>query len=411
MVVEDVEVFRQVHYEKREVCVVCDSPVGKPLIRLPGLPLTELYTRKPVSGRAGFVDQEFCLCNVCGHGQILNIIAPEFLYSGGGYSFRTSQSKTAGPAIDSFLDFIGSVSKEMDYGIIADIGCNDLYMLKKLSGKAKKLLGIDPVLAGRESEMSGGKITVIGDLFENAVAKHSISFDHDLVLSSETLEHIKDPKWLIKTLFENSTENTLFGFQFPGLESMVRDARFDQIFHQHYNYFSLRSVIRMLSELGAELLAYKVNYHHWGDLMIVFRKNPSRSVAWQGRFLPEAPLLTRELVLEHYRAFKESLGFVNKCLEAFKGSVIYGYGASNMLPLLGYHMGDDLSGFAAILDDNPEKDGLYYANLGVGIKRPDSVSDFSESVVVITAVDNARIILPKVFLLNPKRVLVPLGFI
>ncbi len=403
--------FRNIGYEKRTRCMACGAAVGKPLISLPDFPLSEIYTNRPVEEKAGFVDQEFCLCRSCGHGQLLNIIPPELLYFGSSYFFRTSQSKTAVPAVDFFLDFVEGVLKGRAYDTIADIGCNDLYMLKKLGTRAKRLLGIDPVLAGREKELSSGKTVVIGDLFENAVARHSVSFDSDLVLSSHTLEHVRDPKWLVKTVLDSSTQNTMFGFQFPGFESLVRDARFDQIFHQHYNYFTLKSVIRMLTDLGAELIAYKVNPYHWGALMIVFRKNPSGSTAWHGKFEHDSVQLSDGEVLMQYKVFQDAMKLANERLAVWKGSSVYGYGAANMLPILSYHMKNDLSCLQAVLDDDERKQGMYYINLPVAIKSPSVVKSFKDTVLFLTAIDNSRILVPKLISLAPQKIILPLNII
>ena len=410
----DIGKFRNIRYEKRTMCMACGAAVGKPLISLPDFPLSEIYTDHPVGEKAGFVDQEFCLCKSCGHGQLLNIIPPELLYFGSSYFFRTSQSKTVVPAVDFFLDFIEGVLKGRAYNTIADIGCNDLYMLKKLGTRAKRLLGIDPVLSGREKELSDDKTVVIGDLFENAVARHNVSFDKDLVLSSHTLEHVKDPKWLVKTVLDSSTQNTLFGFQFPGFESLVRDARFDQVFHQHYNYFTLKSVIRMLTDLGAELIAYKVNPYHWGALMIVFRKNPSGSAAWHGKFEHDAVQLTGEEVLMQYTVFRDAMKLANERLAAWKGTAgtaVYGYGAANMLPILSYHMKNDLSCLQAVLDDDERKQGMYYINLPVAIKSPSVVKNFEDVALFLTAIDNSRILVPKLISLRPKKVILPLNIL
>ena len=69
-------------------------------------------------------------------------------------------------------------------------------------------------------------------------------------------------------------------FQFPGLELLVEKARYDQIHHQHINYFSIKSVCYMLEEAGAEIIDYKFNPFHWGAIMIAFKKkdNPPETV-------------------------------------------------------------------------------------------------------------------------------------
>jgi hypothetical protein len=92
--------------------------------------------------------------------------------------------------------------------------------------------------------------------------------------------------------------------------------------------------------------------------------------------------------------------------------LIYGYGAALMLPVLSYHLANDFSGFECIIDDDKNKDGLYYINLPVSIRSRDKVKDFSDAIVVLTAIsamNNGRRILAKLFELNPKQIIVPLS--
>ncbi len=174
------------------------------------------------------------------------------------------------------LDFINNIIGNRHLGTIFEVGCNDLYALQKLKNKADKLYGIDPIFKNRKIDIKEKNIKVIGDFIENIDLK-SLGLKMDVVLSSHTLEHIDNPKVMIKNLIDISSNDTLLFFQFPGLESLVNDAHFDQIFHQHLNYFSLKSVLYMLEDIEAELIDYKVNPYHWGALMIAFRKKASKS--------------------------------------------------------------------------------------------------------------------------------------
>jgi hypothetical protein len=90
---------------------------------------------------------------------------------------------------------------------------------------------------------------------------------------------------------------------------------------------------------------------------------------------------------------------------------VYGYGAALMLPVLGYHLKNDFSTFACILDDDLHKNGLYYINLPVKIKNTAS-AHLENSVVLVTAISsfgNTRNIIAKLAKLNPKKILVPLN--
>ena len=410
---KDTDGFSDIHYKIREYCAVCSSRLDEPIIELPNFPLTGIYTKERVEKKVGCADQKFHLCKKCGHGQLSHIINPEFVY-GKNYFFRTTMSSTAVKVINDFLSFINSFVKEKKFRTIVDVGCNDLYMLKELSSKAKHLIGIDPVLKGKEKELSNEKFKVYGDFFENVIQRADLLLDDDLVLSSHTLEHVPEPKLFIKQLLNNATQNTLFGFQFPCLEALLENYRFDQIFHQHINYFSLKSVLYMLHELGVELIDFKINNRHYGTMMILFKKKSQKETYGKNDFSSSIVKFSNQEISKRYALFQETMRITNERLQSFKNRDIYGYGASLMLPVLSYHLKNDFSCLKCIIDDDKNKDGLYYLNLPVIIRYSNKIDNFVNAVILITAitpVENVRKIVSKLISMNVWKIILPLTVI
>jgi len=407
----DISKFKNIPFKKRRHCVVCGQKLGSPVIELPDFPITEIYVKKKINKKVGFVDQNFHFCKNCGHGQISNIIDSEFLY-GRWYVTRTSISSSAVAAINVFLEFIDNILKGRPVKNIVEIGCNDLYTLKKLRKRADKLYGIDPILIGKEKQFRDEKIEIIGDFFENVDLK-KINGKIDVVLSSHTLEHIGEPKELIQRVIANANSNTLFFFQFPSLEALVQSSRFDQVFHQHLNYFSLKSVVYMLNELGAELIDFKINPYHWGTLMIAFKKKNKNNVVPHDKIANFLIHISNEKILKHYSIFKDCMNITKRQLESLKDEKIYGYGAALMLPVLDYHLGG-LKMIKCVIDDDKNKDGLYYLNLPIQIKHLDRISDFKNSVFLVTAINSlqtARAIIKRLIEIETKQIIIPLNLI
>ena len=402
----NVSKWKNIAFQKRDNCMVCGTKMDAPVIELPDFPMTELYTNEKVEEKAGFLDQSFHFCSHCGHGQIAHVIDIELQYnSSDSYNFRTSQSATGRESSDFFADFVTSVAGDRHFSSIVEIGCNDLYLLKSLKDKADRLTGIDPILQGREEEFSESKVTAIGDFFENV----ELEDDLDLVLCKDALEHVSDPKQMVRKIVDRATDDTTFFFQFPMLETLLTGCRFDQIFHQHLNYFSLKSIIYMLDELGCELLSYKINKNHWGAILVAFRKGEDNS-----RFADDVWDIKPSDILDRYAVFKSNMESANRRMSFLNGTPVYGYGAALMLPVLAYHLGNDFSRFKFIIDDDKTKEGLYYMNLPVSIRSMEHVTDIENSVILITAIsamNNVRRILTKLVTLNPEQIILPLNTI
>jgi len=107
-------------------------------------------------------------------------------------------------------------------------------------------------------------------------------------------------------------------------------------------------------------------------------------------------------IRERYRVFRQQLSTFNEVLQSFAGTTIYGYGAAQMLPVLAYHMGNDLASLMAILDDDPSRDGWYYRNLIPPIRYSGTITDLQMATVLVTAVDNIQPILSKLLAHRPR---------
>jgi hypothetical protein len=402
-----IERYQKVPHKKHRACRICAAPLGAATIDLPKFPMTEIYVPRAQTRPLAILDQSFCFCERCGHGQLTNTIPADFLY-GSNYFTRTSNS-SAKTAIDDFLKFVKPQLPARRMKSILEIGCNDLYMLSELKDRAETLCGIDPIWKGREQETSTPKLRVIGAFIEEVDATRLVE-DRDVVLCSHTLEHIDDPLSLLRSLVAGASSKTRFFFQFPGLDPLVKDGRFDQLHHQHLNYFTLQSAIAALEKAGAELLSYEFNYYHWGALMISFRKRSGGATAKHRKLGRSVERLTGRRIRDRYALFRQSMKAINAQLRQLRATQkVYGFGAALMLPLLAYHI-PEIAKLECIIDDDPEKQGLYYINFPLKIVPAGRVKNLGHSAIAVTAINskqNVRALTRKLIDLQVKDIFIP----
>jgi len=364
-------------------CTVCGGPTDF-VVELPNLPLTDTFTRVPLDRPVPSFDQALRFCSACQHGQLAVQVSPKVLY-GGDYGFRTSASATARRGTDFFLGMLERVATGRTFKMALDLGCNDLFLLTHLQGRAALRVGVDPLWAGRENEVDEPGIQVIGQGIE-AVDLTDLEQKPDLVVCRHTLEHIARPLDVVKRMVAAAADDALFVFEVPGFEPLVNRNRFDQVFHQHLQYFTQASFARLLAQAGAKPIAWASNYHDWGAFAVAFVKGKGDGVAHE----VAPPKLER--VNDSLKSFTTQMDCTRRALDAMDGPV-YGYGAAQMLPVLAYHLQSDLACLEAVLDDDPEKDGVLYANLPLHVRPSGFVGDLSQTSILITAVDSAQPIL------------------
>lgn len=388
----------------RNKCGVCESKKLSVALELPGLPLTGIFVRKSNPKIPGGIDQQFLFCRNCGHSQLGREIDPQALY-GRSYGFRTSASHASRQGTDFLLSFLGQVAPRRRFNCVLDLGCNDGFLLHKLHGRAGKRAGIDPIWAEAGEKTQPRGMTVIGDTFENVNLKDVLDEPPDLVVCRHTLEHLSEPLPVMEKLFSETAGDALFLFEVPGFEILLSRLRFDQVFHQHQHYFSLGSFLRLVESLGGVYISHRENYHNWGGLLIAFSKRKGRP---GNRVRRSTAFFSVEEIQKKYELFRRKLSAVREILISLDGNTVYGYGASQMLPVLAYHLGGGLPGISEVLDDDPARDRLCYWNLPVRIKHSSRVENLETAGVLITAVDHMIGILKKLNERRPKWIIYPL---
>lgn len=380
-------------------CNICGC-VPELLVTYEDFPVTGIYTKQREITKNS-QDLTFQYCSNCGHGQLAETYQVGDLY-GSDYCFRTSESATASKGVSFFIDNLKRLFPEKKFNKVLDVGCNDGYLLEQLEGLVEQRFGVDLIWAGKESEFDGSGITVFGKPAEDLNLKEDLNGVPDLIVSQHTMEHIDDPKPLLSSLLSSVDDSTQFLFEFPCLDMLIKNYRFDHIFHQHVQYYSVSSFGYLLNELGAEILDVKFNENYWGAVHILFRKSAKNK-----NFTPCIPF---SMIQERHLLFENQMKMSGDMIRQVNesGQTVYGYGAALMLPSLYYLLRISERDIAVVYDDDPKKNGLIYANLGVQICLPDNL-DFENTNFLLTALDNRRPILNKLVSKGANTIINPLS--
>lgn len=385
---------------RRTQCALCQGPLAV-AIELDGLPITDTYCREPVSNTLAGIDQKLLYCVSCGHGQAQVLIAPEILY-GSNYCFRTSASATARKGTEFFLSVLERIAPGRKFNCVLDLGCNDLFLLDRLKDRAQHRVGIDPVWTGREQERPDQAIQLFGANFED-VDLSRLPAKPDLIVCRHTLEHIFDPRGVVERLIATGADDAIFLFEMPGFDGLIERMRFDQVFHQHIQYFTLHSFLKLLHFVNGKYLGHQFNYHDWGAMAVAFSKQ-------HGEAEPNAKLWSLDEIQQRYALFCKQMKAAGEALRFYAGR-LFGYGAAQMLPVLGYHMGTDFSELRAVVDDDPSKEGIGYWNLPVKVISSARAGDLADATVLVTAIDNVQPIMTKLLAHRPRHIINPLNII
>jgi hypothetical protein len=389
---------------QRRSCSACGDQALEQVVDLPRLPLTGIFVLPGERSSYSDFDQGLMRCTSCGHGQLRESISPTYLYQDT-YTHRSSLSPISRNGNDFFLKYVEETIGDRNFDCIAEIGCNDLYLLKKLAHRGRALVGFDPIWKDHHPE-PGETIAVHGKYIEEIDPAGDMPDRPDLILSINTLEHVDDPLESLRPIFEHAKPGAIFMVEVPSLDTLLLTGRFDQLFHQHLNYFSVTSMRRMIEALGGEYLSHCYNYQYWlGTFLFAFRK-PDKADADSAKPPVPAPV-SREAILSGYASYQRAMASLGESLQRLirSGAPAIGFGAAQMVPVLAYHMKTDFAELQFILDDNPDKKGRTYPSIVTLIDYAPDYQSLADYAVLITALDSARPILERLKNLSARYIL------
>jgi cyclopropane-fatty-acyl-phospholipid synthase len=319
--------------------------------------LYEPYTETFEQGR-GRIDNALLYCESCCHAKLETVVPPEMLY-GQGYRTKTSASVGASHSVLSFFSFVRRNLDLARFDMVIDIGGNDSSLLSLFQDKRR--VAVDP--------NASGDAELIKSYIEDADL-HSFKKDKKLILCSHTLEHLEHPHKLLEKIQSILCYGDSCAFQFPSLDCLVRDARIDQVHHQHIHYFSLASISTLLSKYGLDVVAYDFDESHYGTLRIIFQRG--------GGERKGSPIKIQDIESAN-GDFIAGMCVFNDAIGRLRDPV--GYGASLMLPLLRYYV-PNLDKLSFIYDNDQSKRGLRWVNFN---KQIFHAVDMEGWDVVVTA--------------------------
>ena len=258
----------------REKCLICDSEELKQIIDLGSHPFADTFVPASKVSEPDRVYPLVCdLCMQCGHVQTRYETSPIDRYSQVDYSYTSSNSNFS---CKHWEDYVEEVSREIKIkpsSFVVEIGSNDGYLGEQFLKAGHKTVGVDPSHYMAELAKQRRVETIVG-LFGKESAKEIISRygKSDLVIANNVFNHADNPVEFAKSVAEILRLEGSFVFEQPYWLIGVKSGKFDQIYHEHVSYFTVRSVAALLAQAGMAIQSASLVDYHGGSLRIIAQK-------------------------------------------------------------------------------------------------------------------------------------------
>jgi SAM-dependent methyltransferase len=338
-------------------------------------------------------------CVECGNLQLRDCLASDDLYRN--YLYVTPKSETLSKHYDYLQNYLASQHYITPDSFVLEVGSNAGLFLKHVKPRVGKVLGIDPAENICRLAVESG-IDTICDFFSpessRAIAKQYGK--PDLIVARHCFAHNCDPHPLIAGAASLLSDGGHLLIENAYALNTIENNEFDQIYHEHMFYFSIRSMSRLLALHGMHLVDVVMSLVHGGSAIFVARRETDASVSEStAQYLTrEAKFMTRAK-LEQFATNTRAIGanlrsLINDLYGA--GKRIYTYGATAKGNTLLNYVGLTQSVISACVDSTPLKQGKYLPQSGIPIISEEEGAKDPPDYYLLTAWNYKEEIIAKV---------------
>ena len=314
---------------------------------------------------------DLILCNHCHLLQIKDVTSQKELYTER-YGYYSGINQTMRKELAGIVKAAIKIVPVKKGDIVLDIGCNDGTLLKNYTGDVIKV-GFDPVKKFGKN-FNGKNEIFINDYFNSKKMTKNFSRKKAKIITAISMFYdLKDPNKFLEDIKACLDSNGIFIIQQNYLGKMLEQNAFDNIVHEHIEYYSLLSLKNLLERHGMEITDVIVNDTNGGSFRTFVslrgkRKPTSRVLKLLEKERKQA-LDTKAPYLEFSKRIRHNMDRLNKFInaEVKKGKSVYSYGASTRGNTLLQYTKLDKKLISKAVERNPEKWGKVFASVGIPI--------------------------------------------
>jgi len=263
-------------------CRSCGNINLKRVVSLGYQPLANNLLRKKIE-KHELYPLEMNYCPQCHNCQLSVSVDPKKMFSNYLYTSSTSSSFRK-HFIDATKNYIKQLKLKPKKSYIIDIGSNDGVALKPFKDLGfNKILGVEP--AKNLAKLSNkNKIKTFNGFLESKNLK-KIKGNADLILASNVFAHSDKLKEMAECMLKLLKNNGTIVIEVQYLLNTLKDLTFDNIYHEHYNYWSLTSLINFFSKLDSTIFKVERINTHGGSIRVYVKKGKKIKVENNVKYL------------------------------------------------------------------------------------------------------------------------------
>lgn len=307
------------------------------------------------------------------------------------YAYFSSYSRSW---VEHAKRYVHSVAKRFHLdqnSLIIEVGSNDGYLLQHAVALGIPCLGIDPS-AGTAAVAQTKGIPTITDFFTTNLAHRLVETGKkaDLLCGINVFAHVPNINDFVEAMRIILKENGILTMEFPHLLRLVEDVQFDTIYHEHYFYYTLHCVQKILASHGLKLFDVEELPTHGGSLRIyaTHDKSPLKTSSTVMRILQKEDNAGMNK-LDFYLGFQEKIDHIRFELMRFMmerkeyHKIIVGYGAAAKGNTLINYFGIRKDLLPFVVDASPHKQGTLLPGSRIPVVSEEKIKETKPDYIFI----------------------------
>jgi hypothetical protein len=352
--------------KKINVCRVCGSKKLFPLISLGKLYISDFVDGKK-NNLVGRQPLELVICDSdfrgCGLVQLKHNFSPDLLYRN--YWYRSGINKSMVEALSGVAQKTEKIAKPESGDYVIDIGSNDATLFRFYKNKNLNLVGFEPaanLISYAKKNCPSGKY--INDFFNFRAWKDKFGGRKAKIITAIAMFYdLDNPNGFVADIAECLDGKGVFVIQMSYLPSMLQQNAFDNICHEHLEYYSLASLNNLLKRHNLEVFDAELNNVNGGSFRTYIQHRGARPVNNRVRKLERLENKLKLSGKKTYQDFvsrifalrKKTRDFIKNEIRAGKKIYVYGASTKGNTLLQFYNLNKGLIKAAA--ERNPDKWG------------------------------------------------------
>ncbi|MFQ5418511.1 MAG: methyltransferase domain-containing protein, partial [Myxococcota bacterium] len=372
-------------------CRFCGTELRHTFVDLGMSPLCESFlAEEQLNELERFYPLHAYVCHECHLVQLQEYVSPEEIFSE--YAYFSSYSSSW---LEHAQQYCLAITDRLDLGpdsLVVELASNDGYLLKNFVEAGIPVLGIEPAKNVAEVAREKGVPTraeFFGEAYAEELARDGLRAD--LVIGNNVLAQVPDLNSFVAGISILLEPDGVVTLEFPHLIRTIQGNQFDQVYHEHFSYFSLVTVEKIFARHGLEVFDIEPLRTHGGSLRVFGkRRGPAthRVSDAVGR-VRQQEIDAGLLEMDTYAAFSEKVKETKRNLVAFliearrAGSSVAAYGAPGKGNTLLNYCGIRTDLLDYCVDRNPYKHGRYTPGTHIPIFDPSRLEETRPDTILI----------------------------